>query len=213
MLTPQLMLLLYVAAVLFSIFDPAHSFTSFVPHRIHLSRSSPSPRTSRLSSSSPSRRPSPPNVSRLWSSPLPPFNSTSGPRDDSVDPDLGSLPTSSHNATTTTPSRNSIGLPIDTSFRKTEMELDKLKLNEEIDAVAAEIDAEKAEWKKANAEDKPVYQKSIDVLNSRLESLISHRRELSLASIAAQVPAPGKNTPLCVCCALCCRRPPLCVCM
>ena len=124
MLTPQLRLLLYIAAVLFSILDPTNSFTSFVPHLIQFSRSSPSPRTSRLSSSSPSRRPSPPNVSRLWSSPLPPFNSTSGPRDDSVDPDLGSLPTSSHNATTTTPSRNSIGLPKDTSFRKTEMELD-----------------------------------------------------------------------------------------
>ena len=203
MLTPQLMLLLYVAAVLFSILDPANSFTSFVPHRIHLSRSSPSPRTSRLSSSSPSRRPSPPNVSRLWSSPLPPFNSTSGPRDDSVDPDLGSLPTSSHNATTTTPSRNSIGLPIDTSFRKTEMELDKLKLNEEIYAVAAKIDAEKAEWKKANAEDKPVYQKSIDVLSEALKGLRATRDKLIDASIAAQVPPPGKGTPLCECCALC----------
>ena len=210
MLTPQLMLLLYVAAVLFSILDQANSFTSFVPHRIHLSRSSPSPRTSRLSSSSPSRRPSPPNVSRLWSSPLPPFNSTSGPRDDSVDPDLGSLPTSSHNATTTTPSRNSIGLPKDFSPLKLEKQLAELK--GEIDAVTAKIDAEKAEWKKANAEDKPVYQKSIDVLNSRLEGLISHRRELSLASIAAQVPPPGKGTPLCECCALCGRQPPLCVC-
>ena len=119
---------------------------------------------------------------------------------------------SSHNATTTTPSRNSIGLPIDTSFRKTEIELDKLKLNEEIDAVAAEIHAKEAEWMKANDKDKPFYQKSIDVLNSRLEGLISHRRELSLAGIAAQVPAPGKNTPLCECCALCGRRPPLCVC-
>ena len=210
MLTPQLMLLLYVAAVLFSILDPAYSFTSFVPHRIHLSRSSPSPRTSRLSSSSPSRRPSPPNVSRLWSSPLPPFNSTSGPRDDSVDPDLGSLPTSSHNATTTTPSRNSIGLPSDTSLRKTDEQL--RKLNEEIDAVAAKIDAEKAEWKKANAEDKPVYQKSIDVLNEALKGLRATRDKLIDASIAAQVPAPGKSTPLCECCALCGRRPPLCVC-
>ena len=100
-------------------------------------------------------------------------------------------------------------LASDTSLRKTDEQL--RKLNEEIDAVAAEIHAEKANWKKANAKYKPVYQKSIDVLNSRLEGLISHRRELSLAGIAVPVPAPGKSTPLCVCCALCGRRP-LCAC-
>ena len=48
-------------------------------------------------------------------------------------------------------------------------------MNEEIDAVAAKIDAEKAEWKKANAEDKPVYQKSIDVLNEALKGLRATR--------------------------------------
>ena len=101
-------------------------------------------------------------------------------------------------------------LASDTSLRKTDEQL--RKLNEEIDAVAAKIDAKEAEWKKSNAEDKPFYLKSIDVLNSRLEGLISHRRELSLAGIAVPVPAPGKSTPLCECCALCGRRPPLCVC-
>ena len=62
---------------------------------------------------------------------------------------------------------------------------------------------------KANAEDKPVFLKSIDVLNSRLERLIATRDKLIDASIAAQVPAPGKSTPLCECCALCGRQPPL----
>ena len=100
-------------------------------------------------------------------------------------------------------------LASDTAHHNREKQLADLK--GEIDAVTSEIRAEKASWKKANAKYKPVYQKSIDVLNEALKGLRDHRRELSLASIAAQVPAPGKSTPLCVCCALCCRRPPLCV--
>ena len=193
---PPLRLWLQVAVPLLLILEQAHAFTSsFLPLRVHLSRSSPFPRSSRpLSSSSPtSRRPSQPYmyVSRLLTSTPSPFDRTSGLRAGSGNSDKG--------------------LPIDTSFRKTEKQLADLK--GEIDAVAAEIRAEKAAWKNANADDKPVYQKSIDVLNSRMELLISHRRELSLASIAAPVPAPGKYTPLCVCCALYGRRPPpLCVC-
>ena len=100
-------------------------------------------------------------------------------------------------------------LASDTSLRKSDEQL--RKLNGEIDVVAAEIRAEKAEWMKANAEDKPVFLKSIDVLNSRLERLIATRDKLIDASIAAQVPAPGKGTPL-ECCALCCRQLRLCVC-
>ena len=225
MRTPPLRLLLYVATVLFLILDTANCFNSFVPLRIYFSLASPSPRSSLpVLPSSPYRCPSLSYVSRRRSSTLPPFDSTSGlravsvPPSPSADPDDVSLPTSS-DATlpsllnsplipgaATPPS----GLLKDFSPRNTAKQL--RKLNEEIDAVAAKIDAEKAEWKKANAEDKPVYQKSIDVLNSRLERLISHRRELSLAGIAAPVPAPGKSTPLYDSCALCCRRPPLTVC-
>ena len=95
---------------------------------------------------------------------------------------------SSHNATTTTPSRNSIGLPSDTSLRKTDEQL--RKLNEEIDAVAAKIDAEKAEWKKANTKYKPVYQKSIDTLYEALKDLRATRAKLIEAGIAAPVPVP-----------------------
>ena len=50
----------------------------------------------------------------------------------------------------------------------------------------------------ANAKYKPVYQKSIEVLNSRLERLIATRDKLIDASIAGPVPAPGKNPFLCV---------------
>ena len=220
-------LLLYVAAVLFLILHTANSFNSFVPRRVYFSFASPSsPRASllHLLSSPPNRRPSLPYVSRHRSSTRPPFDSTSGlravsvPPSSSADPDEVSLPTSFDSTlpsilnspllpdAATPPS----GLSKDSSPLKLEMQL--RKLNEEIDAVAAKIDAKEAEWMKANAKYKPVYQKSIDVLNSRLEGLISHRRELSLAGIAVPVPAPGKSTPLCVCCALCGRRLPLCVC-
>ena len=102
-------------------------------------------------------------------------------------------------------------LPSDALLRKTEKQLADLK--GEIDAAAAEIHVKEA--KRENTPDvaeKAVILKSIDVLNSRLERLIATRDKLIDASIAAQVPAPGKYTPLCVCCALCCRRPPLCVC-
>ena len=50
------------------------------------------------------------------------------------------------------------GLPKEISLRKTERQL--ADLNGEIDAVAAKIVAEKAERKKANADDKPVNLKS-----------------------------------------------------
>jgi hypothetical protein len=102
-------------------------------------------------------------------------------------------------------------LASDTSLRKTDEQL--RKLNEEIDAVAAEIRAKEAERKtEADVAEKAIILKSIDVLNEALKGLRDHRRELSLAGIAAQVPAPGKSTPLCECCALCGRRPLLCVC-
>ena len=94
------------------------------------------------------------------------------------------------------------------------MEKQLADLKGEIDAAAAEIHVKEA--KRENTPDvaeKAVILKSIGVLNEALKGLRDHRRELSLASIAAQVPPPGKGTPLCVCCALCCRRPPLCVCM
>ena len=78
---------------------------------------------------------------------------------------------------------------------KTEKQLADLK--GEIDAITAKIDAKEAEWMKANDLDKPVYQKSIDILNSRLERLITTRDKLIEASIAAPVPipVPGKSTP------------------
>ena len=101
-------------------------------------------------------------------------------------------------------------LPSDALLRKTEKQLADLK--GEIDAAAAKIDAEKAEWKKANAEDRPIILKSIDVLNSRLERLIATRDKLIDASIAAQVPAPGKSTPLRVFCP-CAVDAPLFVCV
>ena len=224
MRTPPLRLLLYVATVLFLILDTANCFNSFVPLRIYFSLASPSPRSSLpLLPSSPYRCPSLSYVSRRRSSTLPPFDSTSGlravsaPPSPSADPDDVSLPTSS-DATlpsllnspllpdaATPPS----GLPKDFSPRNTAKQL--RKLNEEIDAVAAKIDAKEAEWKKANAEDKPVYQKSIDVLNEALKGLRATRDKLINASIAAQVPVPGKSTPLYELCALCCRRPTLCV--
>ena len=230
MRTPPLTLLLYVAAVIFLILDTANSFNSFVPRRVPFSLSSPSsPRSSLLPllSSPPNRRPSVPYVSHRRSSTLPPFDSTSGlravsvPPSPSADPDDVSLPTSSD---ATLPSLRSpllpdaatppSGLPKDSSplkFLKLEKQLAELK--GEIDAVAAKIDAEKAKRDSTpDVAEKAVLLESIGVLNSRLERLISHRRELSLAGIAVPVPAPGKSTPLCVCCALCCRRPPLCVC-
>jgi hypothetical protein len=68
------------------------------------------------------------------------------------------------------------------------------KLNGEIDAVTAEIRAERAERKsEADVEERAIILKSIYLLNARLERLDAHRRELSLASIAAPVPAPGKS--------------------
>jgi hypothetical protein len=69
------------------------------------------------------------------------------------------------------------------------------KLNEEIDVVSAEIRVEKAKWEKANAEDKPVFLKSVDDLKEALKDLIAHRRELSLASIAASIPNPASAAP------------------
>ena len=73
------------------------------------------------------------------------------------------------------------------------------KLDGEIDAITLLIASEKAEWKGASPEDKPVILKSIEDLNARLEALIAHRRELSLAP----APAPGNNTTLsfdaCIC--------------
>jgi hypothetical protein len=78
------------------------------------------------------------------------------------------------------------------------IEVDKLKVNGEIDAITAKIDAKEAEWMRAEGTDKAVYQKSIDILNSRLERLIATRDKLIEASIAAPVPVPvqGKSTPL-----------------
>ena len=227
MRTPPLRLLLYVATVLFLILDTANCFNSFVPLRIYFSLASPSPRSSLLPllPSSPYRCPSLSYVSRRRSSTLPPFDSTSGlravsvPPSPSADPDDVSLPTSSD---ATLPSLRSpllpdaatppSGLPKDFSPRNTAKQL--RKLNEEIDAVAAKIDAEKAEWKKANTKYKPVYQKSIDVLNEALKGLRATRDKLIDASFAAPVPAPGESTPLYEFCAFCCRRPPpQCVCV
>ena len=65
-------------------------------------------------------------------------------------------------------------------------------LKGEIDATTKKIDAKEEEWKIASPEDKPVILDSIKTLNARLEALIAHRRELSLAP----APAPGKNRPL-----------------
>ena len=226
MRTPPLRLLLYVATVLFLILDTANCFNSFVPLRIYFSLASPSPRSSLLPllPSSPYRCPSLSYVSRRRSSTLPPFDSTSGlravsvPPSPSADPDDVSLPTSS-DATlasllnsplipgaATPPS----GLPKDFSPRNTAKQL--RKLNEEIDAVAAKIDAKEAERKtETNGTEKGVLLKSIDVLNEALKGLRATRDKLIDASIAAQVPVPGKSTPLYEFCALCCRRPPLCV--
>jgi len=191
----QLRLWLQIAAVLFFLLALAPCCTSFVPLRVHASFSSPSPRSSLVLSTSPSRRLSPPYVSRLWSPTLPPFGRASGSRAGVVNPDNGSPSASSDKAI------------------KTEKQLSKL--NDEIDAVNSEIREEKAKWEKANDLDKPVYQTSIGILNSRLERLITTRDKLIEASIAAPVPVPvpvpGKSTPLYEFCALCCRRPPLCV--
>ena len=76
----------------------------------------------------------------------------------------------------------------------------------EIDAVTSEIRSEKAKWERANAEDKAFYQKSIDMLNSRLERLMTTRDKLIDARFAVPVPALGKSTQ-------CSRRPPLYVCI
>ena len=86
-------------------------------------------------------------------------------------------------------------LPSDALLRKTEKQLADLK--GEIDAAAAEIHVKEVKRESTpDVAEKAVILKSIDVLNDTLKCLISHRRELYLASIAAPVPAPGKSTPL-----------------
>jgi len=141
---------------------------------------------------------------------VPPFGRASGSRAASADPNALSPPASSNE----TQSLNFLSVPpIDITPRTTKIELDKLKVNGEIDAVTAEIRVKEADWKKANDKDKTFYQTSIGMLNSRLERLITTRDKLIEASIAAPVPVPvpGKSTPLYEFCALCCRRHPLCV--
>ena len=179
------------------ILDTANCFNSFVPLRIYFSLASPSPRSSLP------WLPSYPYRCVHDAAPFRQYELSSRclraalflrrPRRGVPPHVLDATPPSLRSPLLPDAATPPSGLPKEISLRKTDEQLHKL--NEEIDAVAAKIDAEKAEWKKANSEDKPVYQKSIDVLNSRLERLISHRRELSLAGIAAPVPAPGKSTP------------------
>jgi len=52
------------------------------------------------------------------------------------------------------------------------------KLNEEVDAVNIKIDEEKAEWKKATAEDKTFYAQSIRRLEEKEKALIASRDKL-----------------------------------
>ena len=207
MLNPTRRLWLRIAAVLFFFLASAPCYTSFVPLRVHPSLFSPSPRSSLPFSTSPSRRP-PPYVSRLRSPTVPPFGRASGSRAASADPDATPLPTPSNE----TQSLNFLSVPpIDITARKTTIEVDKLKVNGEIDAITAKIDAKEAEWMRAEGTDKAVYQKSIDTLYEALKDLRATRAKLIDASIAVPVPVPGKSTPLYEFCALCCRRPPLCV--
>ena len=119
--------------------------------------------------------------------------------------------TSSVQASDTLPRKSKTKKQPASSDKATKIELDKLKVNGEIDAVTSEIRAEKSKWEKANDKDKAFYQTSIDTLYEALKDLRATRAKLIDASIAVPVPAPGKSTPLYELCALCCRRPPLCV--
>ena len=79
--------------------------------------------------------------------------------------------------------------PLQRSKMETQLEI----VNRDIVAVGKQIVDEKAELKDAPEADKADIRKSLERLESRLDALIAHRRELSVALAAA--PSPGKNTP------------------
>ena len=81
-------------------------------------------------------------------------------------------------------------------------------LNGEIDAIAAEIRVKEEKRESTpDVAEKAIIFKLIDVLNSRLDCLIATRDKP-----VSPPPSPPQVRAITVCCALCCRRPPLFVC-
>ena len=79
------------------------------------------------------------------------------------------------------------------------------KLNEEIDAVSADIKEEKAEWKKATtAEDKAFYAQSIQRLDDEKKALIDHRKQLTTTNASSS--SQGKDISMAVSPAKLCSR-------
>ena len=64
-------------------------------------------------------------------------------------------------------------------------------LKGEIDAVNIEIKAEKAEWKKATAEDKTFYAQSIQDLREKEKALIDNRKQLTTTNASSS--SQGKD--------------------
>ena len=77
-------------------------------------------------------------------------------------------------------------------------------LKGEIDAVNIEIKAEKAEWKKATAEDKTFYAQSIRILEEKEKALIDHRKQLTTTNASSS--SQGKDISMAVSPAKLCSR-------
>ena len=79
------------------------------------------------------------------------------------------------------------------------------KLNEEIDAVNADIKDKEAEWKKATtAEDKTFYAHSIQDLKDVLKTLIDNRKQLTTTNASSS--SQGKDISMAVSPAKLCSR-------